>query len=157
MDTGDAYYSGDPFDFQKTVPAGRYTAIVRDMDVNKDVQFGQYIADVFKPEYEIDAKEHPEYIDCFVRDNGIFRYKQSQGFVYELKKNWVFAKFVSIMRVIDGGVKGKLLPFLHLSDIKDVTVLIDVFKKKFVNDLDSEIHYPVARTIQFVKEAPVPF
>ena len=102
MDIGDAYYSGDPFDFQKTVPAGRYTAIIRSMDVNKDVQFGQYIADVFKPEYEIDAKEHPEYTDCFVKDNGIFRYKQSQGFVYE-------------------------------------------------------IHYPVARTIQFVKEAPVPF
>ena len=61
------------------------------------------------------------------------------------------------MRVIDGGVKGKQLPFLHLSDIKDATVLIDVFKKKFVNDLDSEIHYPVARTIQFVKEAPIPF
>jgi len=157
VDVGDAYYSGDPLQFRKNVPAGRYTATVIDMETSENVRFGKYIADVFKPEYEIDSKEHPDYADITVKDNGIFRYKKMQGFVYKQRKNWGFAKFMSIMRVLKDGGKGGQLPFLHLADIKRAQVLIDVFQKSFVNNLDSEIHYSVARVIQLIKEAPVPF
>ena len=52
------------------------------------------------------------------------------------------------------GGEGGQLPFLHLNDIKNATVLIDVFMKKFTNDLDSEISYPVARLIQLENKAP---
>ena len=71
VDVGDAYYSGDPLQFRKNVPAGRYTATVIDMEISENVRFGKYIADVFKPEYEIDSKEHPDYADITVKDNGI--------------------------------------------------------------------------------------
>mgnify|MGYP003115574129 CR=1 FL=1 len=157
MEVGDAYYSGDPLEFEKSISAGRYTATVVDMEISKNVRFGKYIADVFKPEYQIDKDEHSDYPDSFVRDNGIFRYKKVEGFVYQQQKNWGYAKFLSIMRLLKDGGKGGQLPFLHISNIIKYKVLIDVSKKKFVNDLDSEVHYPVARVIQLIKESPVPF
>jgi len=64
---------------------------------------------------------------------------------------------MSIMRVLKDGGEGGQLPFLHLADIKRAQVLIDVFQKSFVNDLDSDVHYSVARVIQLIKGAPVPF
>ena len=59
------------------------------------------------------------------------------------------------LRKEDG--KGNQLPFLYLHDIKMAKVLIDVYRKKFINDLDTEVHYPVARVIQLLEQPPVPF
>ena len=44
MDLGDAFYPGDPLDFSKSVPAGRYTASIVSMDISKNVKFGRYVA-----------------------------------------------------------------------------------------------------------------
>jgi len=157
VDFGDAYYPFDDNEFARTVPAGRYVARVVGMKISENVKFGRYVADVFKPDYEINAKEHPEYATCIVKDNGIFRYKKVNECLYEHKKNWGFAKFLSIMRLWNGGGRGGQLPFLHLKDIQDKNVLIDVFLKRFMSDLDDEIIYPVARTIQRVEESKAPF
>ena len=53
--------------------------------------------------------------------------------------------------------KGGQLPYLYLNDIKGAKVLVDVFMKKFVNDFESEVYYPVGRVIQLFKSAEVPF
>ena len=157
VDIGDAYYPSDDGQFTRSVPSGRYTARIIGMDISENVKFGRYVADVFKPEYEVDGKEHPEYESCAIKDNGVFRYKKVDDYLYEHRKNWGFAKFLSIMQLRKDEGKGGQLPFLHLSDIKNAIVLIDVSMKTFYNDLDSEVRYPVGRTIQLIKSAGVPF
>lgn len=157
VDIGDAYYPSDDGQFTRSVPSGRYTARIIGMDISENVKFGRYVADVFKPEYEVDGKEHPEYESCIIKDNGVFRYKKVDDYLYEHRKNWGFAKFLSIMQLRKDEGKGGQLPFLHLPDIKNAIVLIDVNMKTFYNDLDSEVRYPVARTIQLIKSAGVPF
>ena len=157
VDIGDAYYPSDDGQFTRSVPSGRYAARIIGMDISENVKFGRYVADVFKPEYEVDGKEHPEYESCAIKDNGVFRYKKVDDYLYEHRKNWGFAKFLSIMQLRKDEGKGGQLPFLHLSDIKNAIVLIDVSMKTFYNDLDSEVRYPVGRTIQLIKSAGVPF
>ena len=157
VDFGDAYYPSDSSQFSRSVPSGRYVAKIVSMETSENVKFGRYVADVFKPEYQIVEKEHPEYADCTVKDNGIFRYKKIGDCLYEHKKNWGFAKFISIMQLLKEEGKGGQLPYLYLADIEKAEVLIDVFMKKFVSDIDDEVVYPVARTIQLVEGAPVPF
>ena len=157
VDIGDAYYPNFEDNTKKIVPAGRYTAMITDLSISENVIFGDYIADVFKPEYIIDKKEHPPYNGYLVTDNGIFRYKKINNCLYEHGKNWGYAKFLSIMGLRKEDRKGGQLPFLYLNDIKNSTVLIDVFIKKFTNELDSEISYSVARVIQLQNKAPIPF
>mgnify|MGYP003112292266 FL=1 len=157
VDFGDAFYPADDNQFSKSVPAGRYTAIITDMSTSENVRFGRYVADVFKPEYEIDGKEHPEYEACMVKDDGVFRYKKVDDCLYEHRKNWGFAKFLSVMQLRRDKGKGGQLPYLYLNDIKGAKVLVDVFMKKFVNDFESEVYYPVGRVIQLFKSAEVPF
>ena len=157
MDIGDAYYPADDSQFTRSVPTGRYTASIIGMETSENLRFGRYVADVFKPEYEVDRNEHPEYESCTVRDNGVFRYKKVDGQLYEHRKNWGFAKFLSIMQLRKDKGQGGQLPFLYLADINGSKVLIDVTMKTFYNDLDSEVRYPVARTIQLIKSAGVPF
>jgi len=138
------------------VPEGRYTAKIVNLEIVKDLSFNKHIADVFKPEYEIDSKEHPEFAMETVLDNGVFRYKQKDGYLYDPKKNWGFVKFMSIMGLYDKGEEGQL-PFLYLNDIKGAVVLVDVFLKKFKNEYDKDIRYPVARIVQMIEIAEVPF
>ena len=157
VDIGDAYYPAEDSQFAKSVPSGRYTARIVGMDISENVKFGKYVADVFKPEYEVDEKEHPEYESCIVKDNGVFRYKKVDGYLYEHKKNWGFAKFLSVMQLRKDEGKGGQLPYLYLTDIKNAVILMDVRMKSFTNDLESEIRYPVARAIQLIQKSPVPF
>ena len=157
VDIGDAFYPSYDSQFTRSVPTGRYTAKVVGMEISENVKFGRYVADVFKPEYEVDGKEHPEYEACVVKDDGVFRYKKVDDCQYEHRKNWGFAKFISIMQLRKDEGKGGQLPYLHLGDIKGAKVLIDVSMKTFMNDLDSEIRYPVARAIQLIETASVPF
>ena len=157
VDFGDAYYPSDLDDGRVSVPSGRYTAMITDLSISENVKFGNYVADVFKPEYTIDREEHPPYDGCSVIDNGIFRYKKIDDCLYEHSMNWGFAKFLSVMGLRKKDREGGQLPFLYLNDIKGAVVLIDVYMKKFVNDLDSEISYPVCRTIQLQNKPEVPF
>ena len=117
VDIGDAYYPSDDGQFTRSVPSGRYTARIIGMDISENVKFGRYVADVFKPEYEVDGKEHPEYESCAIKDNGVFRYKKVDDHLYEHRKNWGFAKFLSIMQLRKDEGKGGQLPFLHLSTV----------------------------------------
>ena len=157
VDIGDAFYPEVDKFLRRVVPEGRYTARITGMETSEDVVFGKYIADVFKPEYEIEKEEHPEYGSCVVKDNGIFRYKKVDNYIYEHKKNWGFAQFISIMGLRKKEDQGGQLPYLFLNNIKNATVLIDVTVKQFYNDLDSDVRYPVARTLQLIKSSPVPF
>jgi hypothetical protein len=157
VDIGDAYYPSSLDDNQFTVPKGRYTAVITDLSISEDVRFGKYIADVFKPVYLIDKDSHPQYEGCSVTDNGIFRYKKVGDALYDHSKNWGFAKYLSLMGLRKKDGEGGQLPFLYLNDIKGAVVLIDVFMKRFINDLDSEISYPVCRAIQLQNKPEVPF
>ena len=157
VDIGDAYYPIFLDDDKNSVPKGRYTAIITDLSISENVKFGNYIADVFKPEYTIDKKDHPPYDGCSVLDNGIFRYKKVEDCIYDHNKNWGYAKFLSVMGLRKEDGKGRQLPFLDLGQIKGSTVLIDVFTKKFTNDLDSQISYSVGRTVQLQNKPEVPF
>ena len=153
---GDAYYPGDIDSTKSGVPEGRYTAKVVGLELIKDLSFKKHIADIFKPEYEIDSNKHPEFALETVLDSGIFRYKQKDGYLYDPKKNWGFVKFMSIMGLYDKGEEGQL-PFLYLNDINGSVVLIDVFIKKFKNEYEKDVRYPVARLVQIVDIAEVPF
>ena len=157
VDYGDAYYPLYEDNDKKIVPSGRYTAMITDLSISENVKFGNYIADVFKPEYTIDKESHPPYDNCSVIDNGIFRYKKVGDSLYDHSKNWGYAKFLSIMGLRKEEGEGGQLPFLYLNDIKGAVVLIDVFIKRFTNDLDSEISYSVGRVIQLQSEPKVPF
>ena len=156
-DIGDAYYPAGFDLIKKGVPEGRYTASVVSLDIIEDMKFGNYIADIFKPEYMVDIEEHPKVEGETVKDNGIFRYKKVDGHLYEHKKNWGFAKFLSVMQLRKDEGKGGQLPYLYLADIKNAVILMDVRMKSFTNDLESEISYPVARAIQLIQKSPVPF
>jgi|TARA_Y100000361_G_scaffold117043_1_gene108088 hypothetical protein len=157
VDFGDAYYPNFLGNDRQSVPAGRYTATITDLSISENVIFGNYIADIFKPEYTIDKKEHPPYDGCSVIDNGIFRYKKLDNYEYNHNKNWGYAKFLSCMGLRKKDKEGGQLPFLSKKDINGAQVLIDVFIKKFINDLDSDVSYPVARVIQLQKSKDVPF
>jgi len=153
----DAYYPGDIESIKRGIPEGRYSSEVIGLEVIKDVQCGKYIADIFKPEYRIDAVSHPEYSGETVMDNGMFRYKQVEGCLYEPKKNWGYVKFLTIAGMYDNDNKGKNLEYLDLSDIKGAGVLIDVYMKKFLNEYEKDVRYPVARAVQFTRRAEAPF
>ena len=60
VDIGDAFYPEDDKFLRRVVPEGRYTTRITGMETSEDVVFGKYIADVFKPEYEIEKEEHTE-------------------------------------------------------------------------------------------------
>jgi hypothetical protein len=156
-DIGDAYYPAGFDLIKKGVPEGRYTASVVSLDIIEDMKFGNYIADIFKPEYMVDIEEHPKVEGEIVKDNGIFRYKKVDGHLYEHKKNWGYAKFLSMMGLRNDEEKGGQLPFLYQSDVKGAKVLIDVSLKEFTNENENSVSYPVARVVQVLKKAPVPF
>ena len=157
MDIGDAYYPGGFDSVKKGVPEGRYTATVISIETVEDIKFGNYIADIFKPEYMIDVDEHPKIDGEVVKDNGIFRYKESDGCMYDHKKNWGYAKFLSLMGLRKDKDRGGQLPFLYQNDIKGSSVLIDVSFKEFTNENENIVSYSVARVVQLIKDPPVPF
>ena len=49
-DYGNAYYPLDLESDRVSIPKGRYTASIVSLELNKNIKFGRYIADVFKPE-----------------------------------------------------------------------------------------------------------
>ena len=55
VDIGDAYYPTFLDNDNNSVPKGRYTAIITDLSISENVKFGNYVADVFKPNYIIDS------------------------------------------------------------------------------------------------------
>ena len=152
--SGNAYYIPGETGSGPKLPSGEYEATITSLEMTENVKCGGFIADIFKPVYRV---ANSEYQNTDVRDNGVFRYKEKAGYNFKPSRNWGFAKFISIMQLRKDEGKGGQLPYLHLVDIKGAKVLIDVSMKTFMNDLDSEIRYPVARAIQLIETASVPF
>ena len=111
-----------------SVNLGKHIATIVDVETSNNVRFGKYIADVFKPVYKVGGNT--------VKDNGIFKYKQVQGFSHDPKKNWGYAKFLKFENLI-----GEL-------------VEIEVYEKIFNNTFSKRVKYPVARVVRTVE---VPF
>jgi len=126
------------------VETGIYTAKIVDIEVAENVRFGKYIADVYKPIYRVNN-------DLQVKDNGVFKYKQVEGFLYNPQKNWGYAKFLNTMGVKRNGSANERFKFEVL---KGELVRIEVYTKMFNNQFSKRVQYPVAKVLQKVE---VPF
>ena len=126
------------------VETGIYIASIVDIEVAENVRFGKYIADVYKPIYRINN-------DLRVRDNGVFKYKQVEGFLYNPQKNWGSAKFLNTMGVKKKNSTNERFKFEVL---KGELVKIEVYTKIFNNEFSKRVQYPVAKVLQKVE---VPF
>ena len=122
-----------------SVNLGKHMATIVDVEISNNVRFGRYIADVFKPVYRVR--------DNTVRDNGIFRYKQADGFLYDPKKNWGYAKFLTSMGVRKNNAVDERFKFENL--IGEL-VEIEVYDKIFNNEFSKRVRYPVARVLRVV-------
>ena len=133
------------------LPAGNYRAIIIDMTTVTDIKCGSFIADVFKPVYKVTSGD---YKDTEVTDNGIFRYKQVDGYNYKPNKNWGIAKFMQLMNMSkekDGRIE---LPYLNNKALINKKVKIMVWNKSFTNEKSDEVYYPVARVVELINEVP---
>ena len=133
------------------LPAGNYRAIIIDMTTVTDIKCGSFIADVFKPVYKVTSGD---YKDTEVTDNGIFRYKQVDGYNYKPNKNWGIAKFMQLTNMSkekDGRIE---LPYLNNKDLINKKVKIMVWNKSFTNEKSDEVYYPVARVVELINEVP---
>ena len=133
------------------LPAGNYRAIIIDMTTVTDIKCGSFIADVFKPVYKVTSGD---YKDTEVTDNGIFRYKQVDGYNYKPNKNWGIAKFMQLMNMSkekDGRIE---LPYLNNKDLINKKVKIMVWNKSFTNEKSDEVYYPVARVVELINDVP---
>jgi len=126
-----------------SVNLGKHTAKIVDVEISNNVRFGKYIADVFKPVYKVGENT--------VRDNGIFKYKQVQGFSHDPKKNWGYAKFLNVMGVKNSSSTDDVSKFKNL--IGEL-VEIEVYEKIFNNTFSKRVTYPVARVVKHVE---IPF
>ena len=61
-------------------PKGIYKARVIDLDTIKDVRCGEHLADIYKVHYRVQSGEFKDFV---VKDNGVFRYKEKDGFLYD--------------------------------------------------------------------------
>ena len=120
------------------IRSGKYTARIVDVDIKLNVRFGKYIADVFKPLYQI--KEYK------VRDNGVFHYKRKPGFLYEAKKNWNYYKFLESM-----GMSRQETLYPPMDKLVGKIVSLEVYEKSFTNEFNSYVKYPVGRVIKVVE------
>jgi len=123
----------------ESVNTGKYTAKIVNVEISNNVRFGKYIADVFKPVYMVEKNT--------VRDNGIFRYKKVDGFLYDPKKNWGYAKFLTSVGVKKNNSVDERFKFENLIG---KLVEIEVYDKIFNNEFSKRVRYPVARVLRVV-------
>ena len=126
-----------------TVETGKHIARIVEVEISKDVRFGRYVANVYKPIYRINDKT--------VRDNGVFMYKKVEGFLYSPQKNWGYAKFLNTVGVKKSNALGESFKFESLIN---TLVEIEVYEKIFDNEFSTRVKYPVARVLRKVE---VPF
>ena len=146
-----AYYDLTGDSDRGKLPAGNYEAIVVDMSTVTDIKCGVFIADIFKPVYRVDSGDHK---NMEVIDNGIFRYKQVNGYEYESNKNWGFAKFMQMLGMYNKKEGRINLPYIKNNDIVNKRMRIMVWDKSFMNETNERISYPVARAISLINEVP---
>ena len=123
-----------------SVKTGKQNAKIVDVEVATDIRFGRYLADVYKPVYNFDGGT--------VKDNGVFRYKKADGFLYDPKKNWGYSRFLNVM-----GIKrdrGSDTPSFKPENIIGELVTIEVYEKVFTNAFSKVVKYPVARVVSIL-------
>ena len=151
MTDSPAYYDLIGNSDRGKLPAGNYEAIIVDMRMVTDIKCGLFMADVFKPVYRVTAGDHK---NTEITDNGIFRYKQVDGYEYESTKNWGFAKFMQLLGMY-GKKEGRVnLPYITKDDILQKRVRIMVWDKTFINETSDRVSYPVARAVSLISEVP---
>jgi hypothetical protein len=132
-------------------PKGIYETRVVDLDIIADVRCGEHIADIYKVHYRI---EEGDFKDFTVKDNGVFRYKEKDGFAYDPKRNWGYGKFYDLLG-LPKNTKDKLdIPALDKHTIDGYIVKIDLAYKTFVNEAQLQVSYPVAKLVEKVSEVP---
>jgi len=131
-------------------PKDRYEARIIDLETISDVRCGQHIADIYKIHYRIQGGEFKDFV---VKDNGVFRYKEKDGFMYEPKRNWGYAKFYDLLQLPKAS-NAKSIPALDKNTIDGYIVKIDLSYKTFVNEMQTQVSYPIAKLIERVSEVP---
>ena len=140
------YYEANTQDEKVKPPKGTYDAVIVGLDIIEDVHCGVHIADIFKPQYKLIDEE---FRDVVVKDSGVFRYKKKEGYEYNPKRNWGYNKFTQLLDIPKN--KSNTLSF---SLIDGWTVTIDLSYKTFVNEMHTQVSYPVATLIKKKSEAP---
>ncbi len=133
----------------KPVP-GEYEARIVDVETIQDVRCGQHIADIYKIHYDIEEGDFKGFV---VKDNGVFRYKEKDGFMYEPKRNWGYARFCELLRLPKGS-KTTPPPAVNKNKVNGYIVRIDLSYKTFVNELGTQVSYPIAKLIKLLSEVP---
>jgi len=148
-----SYYSPETTTRKSIVKKGEYKAKIIGLDVRNDIPFGRMIADVYKPLYVIDGGD---FDGTEIKDNGLFRYKEVNGYEFVPKRNWGYYKFCKILGLIRDESNGNKseLPELRLVDVNGFDAKIKVAHKSFVNNKGMNINYAVARLIEVEKEVP---
>ena len=127
-----------------SVNLGRHTAKIVDVEISNNVRFGKYIADVFKPVYKVGTNT--------VKDNGIFKYKQVQGFSHDPKKNWGYAKFLNVMGVKNSSSTDDVSKFKNITQEEIQNKLsINIKNRKMTNDLKEWFNNKVDEIVATVK------
>jgi hypothetical protein len=149
--SGNSYYIPTGDSTSSRIPAGEYKAMICDIEVMKDMRCGGFIADVFKPIYRIIQSD---YEGTEIKDSGLFRYKEAQGYQFKPNRNWGFAKFCQILG-IQKDTGGKVsLPYLQLSMLNNIEVMVAISYKNFVNKEGTNVSYPVAVLKKKIEEVP---
>ena len=149
--SGDSYYIPSRDSADSRIPSGEYKAMICDIEVMKDMRCGGFIADVFKPVYRI---KHLEYDGTEIKDSGLFRYKDVQGYQFKPNRNWGFAKFCQTLGIQKNDKNKMSLPYLQLSMLTNIDIIIDVTYKSFVNKEGVNVSYPVAVLKKKIEEVP---
>ena len=149
--SGDSYYIPNRDSADSRIPSGEYKAMICDIEVMKDMRCGGFIADVFKPIYRIIQSD---YEGTEIKDSGLFRYKEAQGYQFKPNRNWGFAKFCQTLGIQKNDKNKMSLPYLQLSMLTNIDIIIDVTYKSFVNKEGINVSYPVAVLKKKIEEVP---
>ena len=132
-------------------PKDVYEAIIVDLDTIKDVRCGEHIADIYKVHYKLQSSDYKNFV---VKDNGVFRYKEKDGFMYDPKRNWWYGKFYDILKLPRNANNKTEIPVLDKNTIEGYTVKVDLSYKTFVNETQLQVSYPVAKLVERISEVP---
>ena len=147
-----SYYSPEWRPKKNRISDGEYTAKVVGLDIKENMRFGNLLADIYKPVYEI---IDGDFSGTEVKDNGLFHYRQLQGHDFIPKRNWGYYKFCKMFGLARKSANGRTeLPQLKLGHLERCDVVIKVFHKSFVNNDGANINYAVARLVKIEKEIP---
>jgi hypothetical protein len=143
------FYEANTKDEKIKPPKGSYDAVIVGLDIIEDVHCGVHIADIYKPHYKLIDEN---YKGLVVKDNGVFRYKKKQGYEYNPKRNWGYNKFTQLLDIPKNTSNNR--GSITFDVIDGWTVVIELTYKTFVNEMHTQVSYPVATLQEKKSEAP---